>query len=199
MQAGSEWEILRKNSASLLFKHAEQVLTYTDLRVWDANGKILSARFLVHKNDVQIEVDAENVVYPVTIDPLVANGTPQNANTFLQSNQIGALMGFSVSGAGDVNGDGYDDVVIGAFVYDNGQTDEGAAFVHDGGSRGINPTTVANAGDINNDGFSDVIVGARNANNGQEYEGMAFFMNGQSAEGIALKDWILIIQHPYSC
>ena len=35
----------------------------------------------------------------------------------------------SVAGAGDVNGDGYADVIVGAYRYDDGQTDEGAAFV----------------------------------------------------------------------
>lgn len=38
----------------------------------------------------------------------------------------------SVSTAGDVNRDGYSDVIIGASWYDNGQTNEGAAFVYYG-------------------------------------------------------------------
>ena len=42
-------------------------------------------------------------------------------------------MGVSVSGAGDVNGDGYADVIVGAPNYDAGETDEGAAFVFLGG------------------------------------------------------------------
>jgi hypothetical protein len=46
-------------------------------------------------------------------------------------------MGYSVSSAGDVNGDGYSDVIVGAPKYDNGQTDEGAAFVFPGSAAGI--------------------------------------------------------------
>ena len=38
--------------------------------------------------------------------------------------------------AGDVNGDGYADVIVGAPLYDNGQTDEGRAFVYYGNAAG---------------------------------------------------------------
>ena len=46
--------------------------------------------------------------------------------------------------AGDVNGDGYADVIVGADYYDAGETDEGAAFVFLGSASGIadgNPAT----------------------------------------------------------
>jgi hypothetical protein len=42
-----------------------------------------------------------------------------------------------VASAGDVNGDGYDDLVAGAPRYDGGQSDEGAAFVYYGSPSGI--------------------------------------------------------------
>jgi hypothetical protein len=48
-----------------------------------------------------------------------------------------------VSSAGDVNGDGYSDVVVGAKYYDNGQTNEGAAFVYHGSASGISTTASA--------------------------------------------------------
>src|SRR5262249_24468927 len=38
----------------------------------------------------------------------------------------------SVASAGDVNGDGFADVIVGAFQYDSPQTNEGAAFVYQG-------------------------------------------------------------------
>jgi hypothetical protein len=116
------------------------------------------------------------------------------ADAQLESNQADALMGTSVAGAGDVNGDGYADVIVGAELYDNGQDDEGAAFLYFGGAGAFNQTpdaqfesnqaealmgiSVAGAGDVNGDGYADVIVGAYGYDNGQTAEGAAFFYFG---------------------
>jgi hypothetical protein len=84
----------------------------------------------------------------------------------------------SVASAGDVNGDGFDDLVVGAACQDNGATDEGNTFVYLGSAVGVplvpsisldNPAnqagghfgnSVASAGDVNGDGFADLVVGA---------------------------------------
>ena len=94
----------------------------------------------------------------------------------LRGTSAGAQFGYSVAGAGDVNGDGYADVIVGAPFYDNGHTDEGRAFIYYGGTGGLDPTrvttlesdqtrayfgsSVAGAGDVNGDGYSDVVIGA---------------------------------------
>jgi hypothetical protein len=112
----------------------------------------------------------------------------------LESNQADALMGFSVSTAGDVNGDGYSDVIVGAYLFDNGQTDEGVAYVYHGAASGVSTIPaaqlecnqagaamgigVSSAGDVNGDGYSDVIVGANGFDNGQTDEGAAFVYHG---------------------
>src|SRR5262249_24686809 len=53
-----------------------------------------------------------------------------------ESDQASANFGHSVASAGDVNGDGFSDLIVGASFYDNGQTDEGRAFVYYGNGTG---------------------------------------------------------------
>ncbi len=117
-----------------------------------------------------------------------------------EANQTTALMGFSVARAGDVNGDGYSDVIVGAPNYTNGNTNEGRAYVYYGSDTGLATTPawtaesnqdlayfggwVATAGDVNGDGYSDVIVGAWSYSNGQTDEGRAYVYHG-SASGLA--------------
>ena len=133
----------------------------------------------------------------------ITGSNPSNAHATLQSNQASADMGRSVAGAGDVNGDGYADVIVGAPSYDAGETDEGAAFVFLGSASGITGTdpssahatlqsnqadacmgmSVAGAGDVNGDGYADVIVGASSYDAGETDEGVAFVFLG-SASGI---------------
>ncbi len=134
----------------------------------------------------------------------IADGGPSTAAAQLESDQVDAQLGWSVAGAGDVNGDGYADVIVGANGYDAGETNEGAAFVFLGSAAGIvdgGPITaaaqlesdqagallgyhVAGAGDVNGDGYADVIVGARLYSAGEANEGAAFVFLG-SATGIA--------------
>src|SRR5439155_1264922 len=114
-----------------------------------------------------------------------------------ESNQASALFGYSVATAGDVNGDGYSDVIVGAVLYDNGQADEGRAYVYLGSASGLAAApawtaesnqagaqfgwSVATAGDVNGDGYSDVIVGAPYYDNPQTNAGRAFVYLGSSS------------------
>lgn len=98
------------------------------------------------------------------------------ADVTLTGEATNNYFGHSVSGAGDVNGDGYTDVIVGAY---GNTTNTGKAYIFHGGST-VNSTadvtmtgeattnffgaSVSDAGDVNNDGYSDVIVGARGYN-----------------------------------
>jgi RHS repeat-associated protein len=125
------------------------------------------------------------------------------------SDQPGAWYGYTVSSAGDVNGDGYDDVFVGASNYDNGETDEGRVYLYYGSSSGLsdtdNWTVEANqdyaftgastnsaaigVGDVNGDGYDDAIVGIQDYSNGENKEGMIHLYYG-SANGLAsAPDW----------
>ena len=119
--------------------------------------------------------------------------------------------GFSVSGAGDINGDGLDDVVIGA-IYGgpNGMSRAGESYIVFGRSgsvssgslnlssidgtngfviNGINANdnsgySVSDAGDINGDGVADVVIGANRAGpNGDEPAGESYVVFGGSSVG----------------
>jgi hypothetical protein len=147
------------------------------------------------RHAIRLTVDATAARYPITVDPLAT--TP---DWTAESDQAYAHFGDSVGTAGDVNGDGYTDVIVGAHGYDNGQTDEGAAFVYYGSSVGLSTSpnwmvesdqtyaylgSVSTAGDVNGDGYADVIVGAMYYTNGQVDEGRAFVYHG-SATGLSV-------------
>jgi hypothetical protein len=63
----------------------------------------------------------------------IADASTASAYTKFETDQAGAYFGSAVSGAGDVNGDGFGDVVIGAYHYNCGQFKEGAVFIYQGG------------------------------------------------------------------
>jgi|GEM_PF-5830493 len=131
--------------------------------------------------------------------------TVASADWTAESNQAQAYFG-TVSSAGDVNGDGYSDVIIGARGYDNGETDEGSAYMYYGGASGLSPApnwmvesnqenaafgvSVSTAGDVNGDGYADVIVGANLYDNGETDEGRAYAFYGSASGLSSTPDWI---------
>ena len=117
-----------------------------------------------------------------------------------EGDQADAQFGVSVASAGDVDADSYDDIVVGAWMYDNGEVNEGRAFLYSGSPAGPASTpswtaeadqvsaffgsSVASAGDVNGDGYSDVIVGAPSFDDGETNEGQASLYLG-SASGLS--------------
>ena len=109
-----------------------------------------------------------------------------------------AHFGSSVNTAGDVNNDGYDDVIIGAEYYSSTFSNEGAAYVYYGSSDGLsaNPAwsyvgggtnfyfghSVSTAGDVNYDDFDDILVGAPGYHSSDNYRnGMVYLFLGSSS------------------
>jgi hypothetical protein len=119
----------------------------------------------------------------------------------------GDRSGSSVSAAGDINGDGLGDLIVGAFAADpNGNSDSGSSYVVFGKSSGFAATlalsglsgtdgfrldgvaagdrsgrSVSAAGDINGDGLGDLIVGADFADPNGSYSGSSYVVFGKTS------------------
>ncbi len=123
----------------------------------------------------------------------------------IKGNSSSEQSGRSVSNAGDVNGDGLDDVIIGAHRSNLGDTDAGASYVvfgqEDGtpvelSSLGAMGTggfviiggaaddnaglSVSGAGDVNGDGFDDLIIGAPVASPNGTWSGASYVVYGKN-------------------
>jgi hypothetical protein len=151
-------------------------------------------------------VASSAVIVPIALGSSGASAArvPTTGGWKAEGNQADAAFGFSVGTAGDVNGDGYADTIVGAIAYDNGQYDEGGAFVYHGSATGLSATpewtaesdqvfayfgTVSTAGDVNGDGYADTIVGASAYDKGQTDEGRAFVYHGSVTGLSATPDW----------
>lgn len=130
--------------------------------------------------DLLVSTPGFDDVGRVDVFPGGPAGVATDASWTVYGSQPFAELGFSADGAGDVNGDGYADVIVGA-----PGTSNGSVYVYSGSPTGlgVSPSwsrpgdeanarfgeSVSSAGDVDGDGFSDVIVGAPGTANGTAY------------------------------
>ncbi|MBD3162792.1 MAG: hypothetical protein GF346_10405 [Candidatus Eisenbacteria bacterium] len=108
--------------------------------------------------------------------------------------QAGEYFGIAAGRAGDVNGDGFDDLLVGAPTHDETFLDQGAAYLYYGSLDGI-PTApgwstfgaadtswygyvTTGAGDVDGDGYADVLVGAPLHTNTESRQGALYLYLG---------------------
>ena len=126
---------------------------------------------------------------------------------FAPTPAAGEHFGISVAYAGDTNGDGYADVLVGSQLTQGGFT-RGAVYLFEGGVGGLFTTpakvwlgqagvnaflgqSVSTAGDVNADGFADVILGSPGENNGFTGNGTASVWLGSGSGIVAAADTVI--------
>lgn len=144
--------------------------------------------------------------FDATIDLSTLDG---NTGFQVSGEAAGDQSGWSVSSAGDFNGDGCDDLIVGARWADTKNQDSGASYVLFGRTSGFNATiglsdinginglridganavdglgkSVSNAGDVNGDGFSDLIIGAAGADPNGKNSGSSYVLFGGNFSSI---------------
>lgn len=114
--------------------------------------------------------------FNATLDPSTLNGSNGFVINGINTND---LLGYSVSSAGDVNGDGFDDLIV---ERSSSNSFNGVSYVVFGAAGGFSPTfdlssldgsngfvingfdyfrsSVSAAGDVNGDGFDDLLIGS---------------------------------------
>ncbi|ATE60100.1 hypothetical protein CCZ27_09185 [Thauera sinica] len=169
--------------------------TYTVLvppsALTDLNGNAFAG---LDSGDLAFGVAAAAVTGGVMLSDVAAG----SGGFVINGQAAGDLSGYAVSNAGDVNGDGLDDLLVGAYGADTANgTDAGRAYVVfgktdttavnladvaagtggfliDGQSAWKTGITVSAAGDVNGDGLADFIVGAQGASNGAGHSYVLF-------------------------
>lgn len=130
-------------------------------------------------------------------DPAGAAPPDDQPDLVLQGESSGDRFGYAMAGAGDVNGDGLADVLVGALLNDAGGPDAGRAYVFRGRAERDTVAAaaadrvftgaaagdwfgraVAGVGDLDQDGYGEVLVGAPSLDVDATSPGRAYLFRG---------------------
>jgi len=156
------------------------------------------------------DVDADGVADLVVGAPFGDGAVPNTGHAHVFSGADGSELylftgtsgqdefGASVAGAGDVNGDGFSDVIIGAPKTDSSGLDAGRAVVFSGADGSVLYTfdgaaagdhfgaSVSGAGEVNGDGYPDFIIGVPGDDTVGNGAGSALVISGKDGTTILL-------------
>jgi hypothetical protein len=206
---------LRGGEIALATREGREI-RYGKLLAHDADRRVLPSELAVRDQRIVLRVDDAGARYPVTIDPFFMSATwvvdVIHPDGLIANNNQPAL-GTSVAFIGDVDGDGFEEIAVGAPGFDNGQSTEGAVFVFRGAENGPSTTndppfdtpqetipdawwavesnrasaelgaSVAGGKSVNGDAYADLVVGAPKFTSNQAFEGAVFVFYG-SPEGL---------------
>jgi hypothetical protein len=173
-----------------------QAAWFTTKQATDAGGARLPAQIYLGEGQMCLEIQPAGATYPLQITASIYGPGPFWDWSWSLGDS-GSHFGQRVATAGDINGDGCSDVLVGAPDYDGGMAGEGKAFMFYGWYSGIYLTpgwqregnqvgahygwAVATAGDTNGDHYSDVLVGAPDYNDVYTDEGGTWLFLGSSS------------------
>ncbi len=165
-----------------------------------------------HDSDIGVTLGGAAYLF---MGPVTADASMSAAYATFYDNDFNAQIGESLGGPGDVNGDGYDDVIIGAHLSDAVPPGGGAAFIFFSPVFGTHSVMDADAivhgvdsgdratynegvdlCDFDGDGFDDLIIGAPMADDSGHESGAVYTMLGpvsgtrslSGADGIILAE-----------
>lgn len=209
---GSEAEMTGCGRVYVYYGGARGPSTQPDWTVTGTHGAQLMGNSVFSAGDVNgdgyddLLVAANGTSHPEALEGLVLlfyggpDGLQKDPARVFEVNTRSFFLGHSVASAGDLNGDGYADIVISAFNGWQKLPDEGVAFVYLGSAKGpsLRPdwsfrggqthggygSTVRSAGDVNGDGYADLVVGHTYYSGSIPRQGRAWIHYG-SASGLA--------------
>jgi hypothetical protein len=152
----------------------------------------------------------------VLLGPVTADRNLSLADARIEGEEGGDFAGSAISEAGDVNADGFADIVIGVYSHDEAGIDAGAAYLVYGPASGDSDLScadaefagefqgdyagrsVSGAGDVNADGYADILIGAPGNPVAGGYPGAAYVIYGPVTAGrrLSLADAKLVGEYP---
>ena len=146
-------------------------------------------------DDLAVSPDTSNISGSAGNASIFLGGSPMDAkpDLVLTGEAAGDYFGWPAVGAGDLNGDGYSDLAVGAILNDAVVASGGSTYVFFGGpvpegtadvvmrgrfSGGWLGYSLAGVGDFDGDGCDDILAGAPNDNAGGTLSGAAYLFRG---------------------